>query len=105
MLCLDGNTLISCLLFKDFFNSAPPFHVVEIPLLLVWSGLLRDLLYASVDVDINAVGGRIRLRVKGGFLIGQGWSPLGPNLTPYLEAEDFFLHYLISPNTPSSLFV
>jgi hypothetical protein len=51
-------------------DSAPPFHAVEIPLFLVLLGLLRDLLYASVDVEINAVGGRIRLRVKRGFLIG-----------------------------------
>jgi hypothetical protein len=42
---------------------------VEIPLLLVLLGLLRDLLHASVDAEINAVGGRIRWRVMD-FLIG-----------------------------------
>ncbi len=50
-------------------DSAPPFHVVEIPLLLGLSGLLGDLLYSSIDVEIIAVGGRICWRVKGGFLI------------------------------------
>ncbi len=29
--------------------------------------------------------------VKGGFLIGCGWAPLGPDLIPYLM-EDFLLH-------------
>ncbi len=76
-------------------DSAPPFHAVEIPLLLVFLGLLRDLLHASVDAEINAVGRRIHWRVKEGFLIGQGRTLLGPNLTPYLEAEDFFLQHLI----------
>jgi hypothetical protein len=85
--------LLDC--FVSDNSGAPPFHAVEIPLLLVLSGSLRDLLYASVDVEINAVGGRIRWRVKGGFLIGQGQTLLSPNLTPYLEAEDFFLQHHI----------
>jgi hypothetical protein len=86
--------LLDC--FVGDNNSASPFYAVEIPFyLLVLSGSIRDLLYASVDVEINAVGGRIHWRVKGGFLIGQGRTPLGPNLTPYLEAEDFFLQHLI----------
>jgi hypothetical protein len=60
--------LLDCFVGNN--DSAPPFHAVEIPLLLVLSRLLRDLLYPSVDVEINAVCGRIRWRVKGGFLIG-----------------------------------
>jgi hypothetical protein len=60
--------LLDCFVSDD--NSAPPFHAVEIPLLLFLSGLLRDLLYTSVDFEINVVGGRISWTVKGGFMIG-----------------------------------
>jgi hypothetical protein len=30
--------------------------------------------------------------LKGGFLIGYGWAPLGPNLIPY-SIDDFLLHF------------
>jgi len=50
-------------------NSAPPFHAMEIPLLLEILGLAGDTLS---EVVIIAVGGRIRWRMFGGFLIGRG---------------------------------
>jgi hypothetical protein len=91
-LCNSPKSIIACLVpmpilkshafsLKDFFldcvvgdnNSAPPFHVAEIPLLLGLLGLLGDLLYSSVDVEIIAVGERIHWRVNGGFF---DWSRL-----------------------------
>ena len=63
-------------------SSAPPFHATEIPLLLEILGLAGDTLS---EVVIIAVGGRICWRMFGGFLIGRGLTPLGSNLTPYLE--------------------
>jgi hypothetical protein len=60
--------LLDCVVGNN--DSAPALNAAEIPLLLGLLGSLGDLLYSSVDVEIIAVGGRIRWRVKGGFLIG-----------------------------------
>ncbi len=67
-------------------NSAPPFHAAEIPLLLELLGSTGDLSVASSKAAvIIAVGGRIRLRMFGGFGIGRGRTPLGSDLIPYSE--------------------
>jgi len=66
-------------------DSAPPFHAAEIPLLLELLGSAGDLSVASPEAVIIAVGGRIRLRMFGGFGIGRGRTPLGSDLIPYLE--------------------
>ena len=63
-------------------SSALSFHAMEIPLLLEKLGLAGD---TSPEVMIIAVGGRICWRMFGGFLIGQGQTPLGSGLTPYSE--------------------
>ena len=55
---------------------------MEIPLLLEILGLAGDTLF---EVVIIAVGGRIRWRMFGGFLIGRGRTPQGSDLTPYSE--------------------
>ncbi len=75
--------------------NAPPFHAAENPLLLDLLGSTGDLYVALSEAEIIAVGGRVCWRMFGGFLIDRGWTPLGPNLTPYLEFDDFFLQHPI----------
>jgi hypothetical protein len=102
--CNSPKRLIACLVptpillsrafsSKDLLNdllvgdddSALPFHAAEIPLLLELLGLTGDLSVASSEAVITAVGGRIRLRMFGGFGIGRGRTPLGSDLIPYSE--------------------
>jgi hypothetical protein len=85
--------LLDCSVRDDV--NAPTFHAAENPLLLDLLGSTGDLYVASSEVEIIAVGGRICRKMFGGFLIGQGWTPLGPDLTPYLEFDDFFLQHPI----------
>jgi hypothetical protein len=85
--------LLDCSVGDDI--NAPPFHAAENPLLLDLLGSTGDLYVALSEVEIIAVGGRICRRMFGGFLIGRGRTPLGPNLTPYLEFDDFFLQHPI----------
>ena len=88
----------------DFFIggdvSDSPFQTTEIPLPLDLLGSTGDLYFASSEVVIIAVGGRICWIIFGAFLIGRGRTPLCPNLTPYSEFDGFFLQH-----PPSSHFV
>jgi hypothetical protein len=87
---------ISCLIvLSEMTSMHPSFHAAENPLLLDLSGLTGDLYVASSEAEIIVVGGRVCWRMCGGFLIGQGWTPLGPNLTPYSEFDDIFLQHPI----------
>jgi len=103
MLGPNADSPISGLLFERclawFFvgddASAPPFHAAEIPLPLDLSGSTGDFHVALSEVVIIAVGGRIFWRMFGAFLIGRGWTLLGPDLTPYSEFDDFFLQHPI----------
>ena len=78
----SSKDLLNDLLVGDD-DSAPPFHAAEIPLLLELLGSTGDLSVASSEAVIIAVGGRIRLRMFGGFGIGRGRTPLGSDLIPY----------------------
>ncbi len=85
---------MSCLIFSlGDDGSAPPFHAVEIPLPLDLSGSTGDLYFALSGVAIIAVGGRICWVMFGAFLIVQGRTPLGADLTPYLKFDDLFLQH------------
>ncbi len=73
-------------------NETPlPFHAAEIPLPsgveigLVAGGFSRDL---DVVAEMKAVGGSIGW-IQGGFMIGHGRAPLGPNLIPYSLTASF----------------
>jgi hypothetical protein len=68
---------------------------VEIPLPLEILGLTGDLYVALSEAVIIAVGGRIRRRMLGGFLIGWGRTPLGSDLTPYSEIARVVLPAII----------
>jgi hypothetical protein len=63
-------------------DSAPAFYTAEIPLPLEILGSTGDLMVASSEAVIIAVGGRIRL-MFGGFTTGQGQTPLCSDLIPY----------------------
>ncbi len=80
----SSKDLLNDLLVGDD-DSAPPFHAAEIPLLLELLGSTGDLSVASSEAVIIAVGGRIRLRMFGGFGIGGCQTPLGSDLIPYSE--------------------